>query len=650
MNDNHKIAKHLFFVLVFLASFGLKAQTAATYFGFGQNVYPFGLATNSTGDLYYVDDSNYPQTINKVDANGVVSVFVSGNYYIQNNSYYNPEPTVMDCDNLGNLYFIDQMNSPYTINKVLSDGTVSVFVSDSNYYPSSLTIDNLGNLYFIDQSSWPSSIKKVDSIGNVSSFFYDSNYYPGSLTCDNSGNLYFIDQNNRTINKVLPDGSVFIFVNNNYSPKNITSDALGNLYFIDQNNWPNSINKVDSDGNVSSYVSNDPNMNNATNLVLDSSENLYFLDNSGQYKIMTILNPSNSCTTPPNPTAESVSICVGNSTNLTATGIGEIRWYDAPSGGTLLGTGNNFTTAVLTTNTTYYLEGFLCEPSSSRTQVTVTTFDTPVASILGVTSGNDFVTLTASGDGTYLWSGGNFITSATNYFTRSGTYSVTVTNAGGCNDVAVVNVVVNKMGINKFGELITDPLLRVSTNGTINTSTYINKHGKISSSIPVDGNLNYTVFTAPSSYANNANEFSIYINPLNHFSSGFYSASLLLDWSQWNSLSNAGISIPNNGENFAVEASGFFVPEETGTYTFTCEGDDAVDLFIDNVNVANHYGAHGIAGLGTHTGTINLIEGTKYVFRARQQENGGGEGLRVFWRRPSQSTGWNIYPSELSSE
>ena len=31
------------------------------------------------------------------------------------------------------------------------------------------------------------------------------------------------------------------------------------------------------------------------------------------------------------------------------------------------------------------------------------------------------------------------------------------------------------------------------------------------------------------------------------------------------------------------------------------------------------------------------------------QENGGGEGLRVFWRKPSQNSGWYINTTELSS-
>lgn len=653
MDTNYKTTKYLFLFLVLLASFGLKAQTASTYFGFNQNVYPFGMAINSTGVLFYVDDSNWPQTINKVDTNGAVSVFVSGNYYIQNNRYYNPEPTVMDLDSSGNLYFINQMNWPNTINKVLPDGSVSVLVSDNNYNPRSIACDNLGNLYFIDQMNSPYSIRKVDSNGNVNLVLNDNNYYPGSLTCDNSGNLYFLDQNNwpNTINKIDSNGVVTLFVNDtNYSPKNIISDAVGNLYFIDQNSWPNSIQKVDSDGNVSTYVSNEPYINDPNNLVVDSSGNLYFLDNNGQYKIKIITNSNYVCSTPNAPTSSGTSICGGISTVLSASGIGEMNWYDAPIGGNLLATGNIYTTDIINASTTYYVEGFFCNSSSNRTPVTVTVYETPVALISGDLVGNDFVTLNVSGNGSYLWSGGYASTSATNIFTRTGTYSVTVTNPGGCSNTAVVNVVVNKMGLNKFGQLITDPLLRINKDGTINSTTYLNKHGKITSSIAANGDLNYSIFTAPASYANNADQFSTFTDPSNIFGSGSSRGNLLLDWTSWTVLNNASILIPNGGERFAVEVSGFFIPEESGTYTFTCEGDDAVDLFINGVNVANHYGAHGTAGLGTHTGDINLVAGIKYTFRARMQENGGGEGLRVFWRRPSQSSGWNLYPSELSSD
>jgi hypothetical protein len=313
----------------------------------------------------------------------------------------------------------------------------------------------------------------------------------------------------------------------------------------------------------------------------------------------------------------------------------------------LLYTGNDFTTPVINSDVTYYVEGYYCNLSSTRTPVIVTKLDPPVAVISGNATGNDVVSLTGSGIGNYLWSGGFSPTQATNYFTNSGLYTLTVSNSE-CSNSTNITVTVNKFGMSKFGKLITDTIYQVTKNGNINANTYLNKHGKLTAS-KVDGKLNYKIYTSSASYAYDANGFLNFTNETNKTSFGLYSGDLLIDWTNSSTLSNVGISIPNGGDRFSVEVSGYFVPEENGNYLFTCEGDDAVDLFINGVNVANHYGAHGTDGLGTHTGTINLVQGTKYTFRARMQENGGGEGLRVFWRKPSQNSGWYINTTELSS-
>jgi hypothetical protein len=259
------------------------------------------------------------------------------------------------------------------------------------------------------------------------------------------------------------------------------------------------------------------------------------------------------------------------------------------------------------------------------------------------------VSLTASGGSSYLWTGGLYNTAANNLFTRSGTYAVTVTNDAGCSNTASVAVLVYKFGVTRYGQLSTDIPVQLNNYGVEGGTTHVNKHGKISSSTPADGKLNYQVFTSSGSYAYSANDFIAMANPANQTSAGTYDAGTLLNWSYWNMLTNKGIAVPNGGDRFSVVVSGFFTPEESGVYTFTCEGDDGVDLFIGGVNVANNYGAHGIAGLGSHTGTITLTAGTKYSFRARMQENGGGEGLLVFWRRPSESSGWNLNTAEISS-
>ncbi len=107
-----------------------------------------------------------------------------------------------------------------------------------------------------------------------------------------------------------------------------------------------------------------------------------------------------------------------------------------------------------------------------------------------------------------------------------------------------------------------------------------------------------------------------------------------------------------NGDGFTIVVSGYFIPKQTGIYTFSIEGDDAVDLFINDTNVVNHYGAHGSSAIGTHSGTISLVTGKKYMFRARMQEGAGGEVMQLFWKKPSEASGsvWYQDIEELSGE
>jgi hypothetical protein len=139
-----------------------------------------------------------------------------------------------------------------------------------------------------------------------------------------------------------------------------------------------------------------------------------------------------------------------------------------------------------------------------------------------------------------------------------------------------------------------------------------------------------------------------------NFSSS-YSSNLINFLSQTDLKNAVGNQTPYSGfsgDGFTIVVSGYFIPKQTGTYTFTIEGDDAVDLFLNDVNVVNHYGAHGNSAIGTHTGVIALIAGKKYTFRARMQEGGGGEVMQLFWKKPSESSGsiWYQDIEELSGE
>jgi len=56
------------------------------------------------------------------------------------------------------------------------------------------------------------------------------------------------------------------------------------------------------------------------------------------------------------PVTSDENICVSGSGNLTAAGNGQLTWYDSEVGGNVLGTGTSYTTPVLNTTTTYYVE------------------------------------------------------------------------------------------------------------------------------------------------------------------------------------------------------------------------------------------------------------------------------------------------------
>lgn len=85
----------------------------------------------------------------------------------------------------------------------------------------------------------------------------------------------------------------------------------------------------------------------------------------------------NDCSIPPNavdatPPAN-LSICQGNATTLNATGTGTLYWYSSSTGGSILASGNSYTTPVLSAGTyTYYLVDSTCSSSATRTGLTVT--------------------------------------------------------------------------------------------------------------------------------------------------------------------------------------------------------------------------------------------------------------------------------------
>ena len=129
-----------------------------------------------------------------------------------------------------------------------------------------------------------------------------------------------------------------------------------------------------------------------------------------------------SCT-PPNAVLSGTTTNCGSVT-LTASGGVSYRW-----------SGGSAPTAATNTFTSSGNYNVTVTGSNGCTVVlspTVTVNPTATATITGATTGCGSTSLTASGGVTYRWSGGSTPTAATNTFTSSGVYGVTVTNAFGC--------------------------------------------------------------------------------------------------------------------------------------------------------------------------------------------------------------------------
>lgn len=149
-------------------------------------------------------------------------------------------------------------------------------------------------------------------------------------------------------------------------------------------------------------------------------------------------------------------------------------------------------------------------------------------------------------------------------------------------------------------------------------------------------------------FANNATEMDKMTSTAYAATTLYWSGSMSAAYSLWfnycGTLQTGGASIPPGCDYYSVEVSFTFVPKETGTYSFRLTSDDGSDLFINGVNVVNYYGGHGMNPY--YYVNYTMTAGTQYSVRARMQEYGGGDGLVVEWKRPSQST-WTVQTDEV---
>jgi hypothetical protein len=214
---------------------------------------PYGLAFDSSGNLFVADRNNY--TIRKITPDGTVSTFaglagVTGSTDGAGSSARFNWPAFPAVDRSNNVYIADQSNS--TIRKITPTGTVTTLAGSPGQFastdgtgsaarfnnPSSVAVDATGNVYVTDNGN--STIRKITPTGTVTTFAGVASStgstdgtgsvarfnHPHGIAVDGSGNVYVTDNLNDTVRKITPAAGVTTLAGSALSAG--STDGIGN--------------------------------------------------------------------------------------------------------------------------------------------------------------------------------------------------------------------------------------------------------------------------------------------------------------------------------------------------------------------------------------------------------------------------------------
>jgi uncharacterized protein (TIGR03437 family) len=224
---------------------------------------PFRVAVDSSGNIYIADYYTYVIRMVTASTGNIKTIAGDGVPGYAGDNEAATSASIADVhgiavDSSGNVYIADTSNS--RVREIDKTGKITTFAGNGTrgyagdggaanaaqlWFPAALAFDSSGNLYIADYGN--STVRKVDTKGNMSTvagtggFGYSGDGgsaakaalgYPYSIAFDKAGNLFIADTGNNNIRKMDTSGNISTYISN-VTPENIAIDATGAIYFVD---------------------------------------------------------------------------------------------------------------------------------------------------------------------------------------------------------------------------------------------------------------------------------------------------------------------------------------------------------------------------------------------------------------------------------
>ena len=284
---------------------GTKSWVVTTFAsGFNE---PSGVAVDSSDNLYVVDRKN--NSIQKITPEGVVSPFASG--------FRQPRDLAVDSD--GNVYVADTYNN--RIRKITPAGAKSIFAGggipgqadgtgrNATFDgPFGVAVVGTGDsllIYVADHNNH--TIRRITSTRVVTTIAGTADslgtedgdratarlHSPNTIAVDLSGNLYVVEDSNR-IRKVTPTGDIATIAGDGttakfHYPFGVAVVGSGDnllIYVADTHN--NRIQKITSEGVVSTFPDTTAQFNSPRGMAVNSDGTILYVADAGNNRIRKI--------------------------------------------------------------------------------------------------------------------------------------------------------------------------------------------------------------------------------------------------------------------------------------------------------------------------------------------------------------------------